>query len=71
MTATVLQSLPTVMATTTRPIAIRMNEATPRLRGEKRSYSRTERTPAAAMAAAYGRMATAEARGVRPWAIWT
>lgn len=35
MTATVLQSLPTVMATTTRPIAIRMNEATPRLRGEE------------------------------------
>src|SRR5262245_56633106 len=61
MTATVLQSLPTVKATTTRPIAIRMNEAIPRRRGETRSYSRTERTPAVAIATAYGRMTTAEA----------
>src|SRR5262245_55842239 len=52
MTATVLQSSPTVKATATRPTAIRTNEAIPRLRGAKRSYNRTESTPAAAIATA-------------------
>src|SRR5262245_51962488 len=70
MTATVLQSLPTLKATITRPIVTRIYEATPRLRGEKRSYSRTERTPAAAIVSEYGRMATAENSGVRSWTIW-
>jgi hypothetical protein len=37
MTATVPQSLLTVKATTTRPMAIRINEATPSWRGERRS----------------------------------
>jgi hypothetical protein len=45
-----LQSFPTVTATTNRPIVIRMKDATPRLRGGKRSYSCTETTPETAIA---------------------